>query len=232
MDTTVFSPECFAQMKQSPNALGNPTAIESMSVAFLEPLLHDSVDKIMMSTTEENPSDEENPSAEANTLVHITQDELHAADSENVNIETITTISGAVENVPVPIIPDPLPATVTVNVNRDDVRMDFDHWNVKGREEKDKMTEYIFKTVKQQVEQADDAVFKNKDCFFRRRDLDEDFRIDQTPFSTTIISNSEKARYDILRRKQNKDMEELADLQKRIDRLLAYELRHAGTEIR
>jgi hypothetical protein len=83
------------------------------------------------------------------------------------------------------------------------------------REEKDKMTEYIFKTVKQQVEQADDAVFKNKYGFFRRRDLDEDFRIDQTRFSSTITSNSEKAHYEILRRKQNKDMEELADLQKR-----------------
>jgi hypothetical protein len=93
--------------------------------------------------------------------------------------------------------------------------MDFDHWNVKGREEKDKMTKYIFKSLKQQVEQADDAELKNKDGFFRRRDLDEEFRIDQTPFSTTITSNSEKARYDILRRKQNKDMEELADLQKR-----------------
>jgi hypothetical protein len=48
MDTTVFSTECFAQMKQSPDAFGNPTAVESMSVAFLEPPLHDSVDKIMV----------------------------------------------------------------------------------------------------------------------------------------------------------------------------------------
>ena len=73
----------------------------------------------------------------------------------------------------------------------------------------------LSKPLKKTVEQADDVVFKNKDGFFRRRDLDEEFRIDQTPFSTTITSNSEKARYDILRRKQNKDMEELADLQKR-----------------
>ncbi len=65
--------------------------------------------------------------------------------------------------------------------------MDFYHWNVKGRENKNKMMTFIVKTVKKQVEQADDVVFKNKDGFFRRRDLDEDFRMTKLRFQPQLL---------------------------------------------
>ena len=52
--------------------------------------------------------------------------------------------------------------------------MNVHKWNVKRMEEEGKQIQFLVKTAMEEINQADDAVFKNKDGFYRRKDMDNE----------------------------------------------------------
>ena len=52
--------------------------------------------------------------------------------------------------------------------------MNVHKWNLKGTEEEGKQLQFLVKTAMEEINQADDAVFNNKDGFYRSKEMDNE----------------------------------------------------------